>query len=32
MLSKLYGDAVYIERAIAHLNQYITSELTVPNE
>lgn len=32
MLSKLYGDAVYIERAIAHLNQYITSELTVLNE
>lgn len=31
MISKLYGDAVYMERAIAHLNHYIISELTVSN-
>lgn len=31
MMSKLYGDAIYLERAINHLTEYINNQLPISN-
>ncbi len=31
MMSKLYGDSIHINRAVAHLTEYIEHNLKQPN-